>query len=448
MAHELFRIKEKLLNTPHLAHPQTLESVLKYLDSRNSEGFEAHKFMAKVDGDSDSNSRYSYNRDVKVAVMSIDGPLTYKPISFMGMECGGASYQQLKEDFTYLVKQGAETIAFMADSGGGEAFQMMPTASYMRSLATQHGVRIISYVDGMACSACYGLIAISDEIIMAPSSKVGSIGVVVRLMNDSKALEMEGYERTYVFAGESKTPFDTDGSFRKEFLEDIQSKVDALYKDFTGFVAEHRNISVDAVRATQAKTFLPDMALDLGLADKVMTLEEFYTHLADTAQGGKSMLKSNLFKMIHTETDEVQMKQLEELQAQHSELEAKFNAQEAELVAQLGIVTSLSAELVKAKEDVAAAVEEKNKLETAAVETKMNARKEAIAAVEADVERAGKLFTSLESVDAAAFEAVIASLAAKEDKLETSELFTQRSKPVEDESVEVPSFAKYLPKKK
>src|SRR3972149_5305945 len=162
MAHELFRIKEKLLNTPHLAHPQTLEYVLKYLDSRNSEGFEAHKFMAKVDGDSDSNSRYSYNRDVKVAVMSIDGPLTYKPISFMGMECGGASYQQLKEDFTYLVKQGAETIAFMADSGGGEAFQMMPTASYMRSLATQHGVRIISYVDGMACSACYGLIAISD----------------------------------------------------------------------------------------------------------------------------------------------------------------------------------------------------------------------------------------------------------------------------------------------
>lgn len=435
MAHSLLRLKEKICNTPHLMHPASFEIVIQYLNERNSEDF---KLDTAVEDNRESNSRYSFNKDIGVAVLNIDGPLSYKPVTMMGFDCGGASYQQIKEDFTYLVDSGAKTIAFSVSSGGGEAFQMMPTASYMRKLATENDVRIITYVDGLSASAAYGLSVIADELIMAPSSEVGSVGVLVRLMNDSKALEKEGYERTFISAGDDKIPFDADGSFRKEFLEDIQGKVDTLYEEFTGFVAEHRNLSVEAVKSTQARTFLPKEAIELGLADRVMTLEEFYTHLADTAQkqeGG--MLKTKLFAQFNKNEETLEMTQLAELQEQLqgaqlsvSDLTSKFEAaslllaeKETALAAALSQVEAFQAEAVALKE--------------VAVATKLSARKDKIAAVKGTAQ-AEILSAALASLDDESFSTVLAGFTADKEKLEASDLFNE----IGDQGTEVVPEAK------
>lgn len=422
MSHQLLRLKEKICNTPHLMHPASFEIVIQYLNERNSEDF---KLDTAVEDNRESNSRYSFNKDIGVAVLNIDGPLSYKPVTMMGFDCGGASYQQIKEDFTYLVDSGAKTIALSVSSGGGEAFQMMPTANYMRKLATENDVRIITYVDGLSASAAYGLSVIADELIMAPSSEVGSVGVLVRLMNDSKALEKEGYERTFISAGDDKIPFDADGSFRKEFLEDIQGKVDTLYEEFTGFVAEHRNLSVEAVKSTQARTFLPKEAIELGLADRVMTLEEFYTHLADTAQkqeGG--MLKTKLFAQLNKTEETLEMTQLAELQEQLqgaqlsvSDLTSKFEAASLLLAEKETLLSAALQEAAQMKEAVASA-------EAAAVAVKMSSRKTALAAV-MSADKVEAVSASLSSLDDSAFETVLSGFAAQKQALEASDMFTE-----------------------
>jgi len=422
VSHQLLRLKEKICNTPHLMHPASFEIVIQYLNERNSEDF---KLDTAVEDNRESNSRYSFNKDIGVAVLNIDGPLSYKPVTMMGFDCGGASYQQIKEDFTYLVDSGAKTIALSVSSGGGEAFQMMPTANYMRKLATENDVRIITYVDGLSASAAYGLSVIADELIMAPSSEVGSVGVLVRLMNDSKALEKEGYERTFISAGDDKIPFDADGSFRKEFLEDIQGKVDTLYEEFTGFVAEHRNLSVEAVKSTQARTFLPKEAIELGLADRVMTLEEFYTHLADTAQkqeGG--MLKTKLFAQLNKTEETLEMTQLAELQEQLqgaqlsvSDLTSKFEAASLLLAEKETLLSAALQEAAQMKEAVASA-------EAAAVAVKMSSRKTALAAV-MSADKVEAVSASLSSLDDSAFETVLSGFAAQKQALEASDMFTE-----------------------
>lgn len=439
MAHSLLRLKEKICNTPHLMHPASFEIVIQYLNERNSEDF---KLESDVEDNRESNSRYSYNKDIGVAVLNIDGPLSYKPVTMMGFDCGGASYQQIKEDFTYLVDSGAKTIAFSVSSGGGEAFQMMPTANYMRKLATENDVRIITYVDGLSASAAYGLSVIADELIMAPSSEVGSVGVLVRLMNDSKALEKEGYERTFISAGDDKIPFDANGSFRKEFLEDIQGKVDTLYEEFTGFVAEHRNLSVEAVKSTQARTFLPKEAIELGLADRVMTLEEFYTHLADTAQkqeGG--MLKTKLFAQFNKTEETLEMTQLAELQEQLqgaqlsvSDLTSKFEAASLLLAEKETLLSAALQEVAQMKEAVASA-------EAAAVAVKMDARKSKLAAVMSDDKLEG-VAASLSSLDDSAFETVLSGFAAQKQALEASDMFTEIGDQGTEAVVETTSKAK------
>ena len=427
MAHELYRLREKLCNTPHLIHPSTFETIIDYVEKRCEDGEPGEAVQAT--------DRYSYNQDLQVAVLNIDGPLTYKPVTMMGFDCGGTSYQQLKEDFTFLVDSGAKTIALNISSGGGEAYQVFATARYMKELAVKNEVKLLSFVDGMAASAAYALASIGDEIILNEGSEVGSIGVVVRLLNNSKQLEKEGVQRIFVTAGDSKVPFDKEGNFREGFLADLQEKVDFLYDEFTEFVATNRSLSVDAVRATEAKTFLPEKALQLGLADSVMNLEEFYTYLADSVQRKEnSMLKTKLFGMNNKEETidmSVNMAQLEELQTQLSQYEAQLSTLQASLEEMGGVKAALEAALGEKETALADAQALVAKLEEEKVEQKLQARKDKLAAV-TSADQVEALAASLSSLDDAAFSTVVGAMAAQAKALENSEMFTE----VGDQGVE------------
>lgn len=425
MPHALFRLREKLCNTPHLMSLQSFEAVLDYVEKRCSGEVELFKDQeANI-----ANDRYSFNADIGVATIYLDGPMTYKPVTMFGMDCGGFSYETFKEDFTYLAESGAKTIAMISSSGGGEAFQLFPTARYIRKVADEYGIKLLNYVDGLSASASYGLSVIADEIILAPSSEVGSVGVVVKLLNNSKALEQAGYERTFVTGGKDKVPFSPDGSFRKEFIEDIQGKVDALYAEFTEFVAEHRNLSVEAVRSTEARTFLPNEAISLGLADSVMSVEDFYTYLADQAQKsqGNNMLKNKLFNMKTNDEETLDMSQLADLQAQL----AQYEGQVAELTSVkeahatlLAAFTEKETLLSAALQEVAQMKEAVASAEAAAVAVKMDSRKSKLAAV-MSADKVEGVSASLSSLDDSAFETVLSGFAAQKQALEASDLFNE-----------------------
>lgn len=427
MAHELYRLREKLCNTPHLIHPTSFETIIDYVEKRCEDGEPGEAVQ--------STSRYSYNQDLQVAVLNIDGPLTYKPVTMMGFDCGGTSYQQLKEDFSYLVESGAKTVALNISSGGGEAYQVFATARYMKELAVKNEVKLLSFVDGLAASAAYALASIGDEIILNEGSEVGSIGVVVRLLNNSKQLEKEGVQRIFVTAGDSKVPFDKEGNFREGFLADLQEKVDFLYDEFTEFVATNRSLSVDAVRATEAKTFLPEKALQLGLADSVMNSEEFYTYLADSVQRKENtMLKTKLFGMNNKEETidmSVNMAKLEELQTQLSQYEAQLSTLQASLEEMGGVKAALEAALGEKETALADAQALVAKLEEEKVEQKLQARKDKLAAV-ASADQVEALAASLSSLDDAAFSTVVGAMAVQAKAVENSEMFTE----VGDQGVE------------
>jgi ClpP class serine protease len=427
VAHEIYRLREKLCNTPHLIHPSSFETIIDYVEKRCEDGEPGEAVQAT--------SRYSYNQDLQVAVLNIDGPLTYKPVTMMGFDCGGTSYQQLKEDFSYLVESGVKTVAMNISSGGGEAYQVFATARYMKELAVKNEVKLLSFVDGMAASAAYALASIGDEIILNEGSEVGSIGVVVRLLNNSKQLEKEGVQRIFVTAGDSKVPFDKEGNFREGFLADLQEKVDFLYDEFTEFVATNRSLSVDAVRATEAKTFLPEKALQLGLADSVMNSEEFYTYLADSVQRKENtMLKTKLFGMNNKEETidmSVNMAQLEELQTQLSQYEAQLSTLQASLEEMGGVKAALEAALGEKETALADAQALVAKLEEEKVEQKLQARKDKLAAV-TSADQVEALAASLSSLDDVAFSTVVGAMAAQAKALENSEMFTE----VGDQGVE------------
>jgi ClpP class serine protease len=274
MNHKTIRLTESLYNTPHLISPVAFDGIMSYLDSRNS-SIEASTSSAPVA----KSANTSYDPATKTGTLKVSGALTYRTTALTAL-CGMTSYQQLQSDFDQLVDQGAKTIALWIDSGGGQAYGVFETASYLRKTADEHNVRLVTYCDGLMASAAYALGCVAHEVILNPASECGSIGVVVKLRNTNQQLKNSGVEDTYLIGGAEKVPFSNDGSWRTEFIADIQSKVNFLYGQFTSFVSKHRKISLASVVDTQARMYTAEDAVQLGLADSTMTREEFDQYLS------------------------------------------------------------------------------------------------------------------------------------------------------------------------
>jgi len=279
MAHEVNRLLGSITNTPLLTTAENLQRVQEYLYSRNArEDFaiasqsEAREWVKESPPTVENG----------IGLMTIEGSLTYR-WNFLSALCGMNTYQQMLADFESMVEQGAHTIVFDMDTPGGSAYSSMETAMEMRRLADENNVKIITYVDGLAASAGYVFASISDTIIMNPMAKVGSIGVVVSIVNDLPKKIEEGSEVVFVYSGESKIPYEKDGKLREDFIEELQKDTDLLYNDFIKHVEQFRNMSAGEIRDTKAKTFRPTDAIRMGLADKEMTSQEFVDYLAQLA---------------------------------------------------------------------------------------------------------------------------------------------------------------------
>jgi signal peptide peptidase SppA len=395
--------------------------VLDYLRLRNEGGIEVE--MAVAGGRHRRMEELCYNPDTRTGVLTIDGPLTYLEYTPM---CAAepTSYQRLETEARTMLQAGAKILVMDVDSGGGEAYAMMETAQTIRSLADQYEAKIYAYVDGISASAAYGLSVIADEVIANPMAEVGSVGVVVSLANYSEAEKKFGIERTFIYAGESKVPYDAEGKFTEDFRADIQEKVDTLYESFTKHVADMRGMTQEAVKATQAKVFSADKALELGMIDKIMTRLEFHDYIGQltTQDMGRNMPIGSMFKKsTNTQEADAEMNKIEELEAQLAASEEAHKAQLAELTTALTAATSA---LAVANAALDAVAEKEAQALAAAKEAEATVRKERLVAA-LGAEKAATVFAAIGELPEAAFEAVVSGYEASALKEEESPLFRE-----------------------
>tara|TARA_R100000655_G_scaffold110133_1_gene168147 strand:- start:55253 stop:56656 length:1404 start_codon:yes stop_codon:yes gene_type:complete len=263
-----------------LTTQENLLSVLEYINSRNAQEDFAIVSQAEARAFSKESPPTVENG---IGLLTIEGSLTYK-WNWLSAMCGLASYQQITADFENMIEQGAHTVVLDIDSPGGMAHGNFEAAMAMRDMADANGVRIVTYVDGICASAALALASVSDEIIMNPLSKIGSIGVVVSLYNELPMKIKEGAEAIFVYSGDSKVPYDAEGKIRQDFIDEIQKDTDALYTQFIRHVAQFRPMSEGEIRDTQAKMFRAEDATVKGLADRVMTSAEFIEYLAQLSE--------------------------------------------------------------------------------------------------------------------------------------------------------------------
>jgi signal peptide peptidase SppA len=182
-----------------------------------------------------------------------------------------------------LDDEDVQLIVYDCDSYGGMCAGCFETAEDIR--AGRAIKPSIAVVDSNSYSACYALASAATRMVATPSSGVGSIGVVAMHMNVSEMLKNWGIEITFIFAGSHKVDGNPYEKLPDDVKKTIQTSVDKSYATFVSLVATNRNLSTEAVRATQAQTYDADDALGLGLIDAVQTPNEAVAAYLDELSG-------------------------------------------------------------------------------------------------------------------------------------------------------------------
>ncbi len=280
MAGQLHHLADRLLNTPLLIHPAKAEVLLAVLSGRIGvdgdlaigPGMDATRFVGSARRESGRSALTRASNGV--AIVPILDTLVNRG-AWLDSRSGLTSYEGIGAQ----VRDAAgdpEVHAILLDisSPGGEAAGMSGVAELVRSVRQTKPV--LAFVNDVAASAAYGIASAADEIVVSPTSILGSIGVVMIHADRSGELAAQGIRPTLIFAGSHKVDGNPFEPLSDAVRADLQASVDAHYDQFVGLVAAGRGdrLTMDAARATEARTFIGADAVAHGLADRMAGFDE------------------------------------------------------------------------------------------------------------------------------------------------------------------------------
>jgi signal peptide peptidase SppA len=231
---------------------------------------------------------YALTRATKgVALIPVLGSLVNRG-AWLDSRSGLTAYEGLDAQFK---EAGSDpeihSIVIDMDTPGGEAAGMFKLVSTIRQVGRSK--RIVAVIDDMAASAGYGIASAASEIVVSPTSVVGSIGVVMIHLDRSGQLAEAGVKPTLIFAGRHKVDGHPFGPLPPEVIADKQRQIGMIYDQFTEAVAAGRGArtTVQRARETEARVFIGTDAVKAGLADRIGSLDQVLSELS-TKKPGRS----------------------------------------------------------------------------------------------------------------------------------------------------------------
>lgn len=280
----------RLLNVPALIERSRLDQ-LQILGSSEHQAETPKPLAALLDRDS---GWRPYTVTNGVAVIPVSGSLIHK-LGFMSYYATGYDVLETILDIADNDDQ-VQGILLDIDSGGGEVAGCFDLVDFISNLETP----VWSIANEFAASAAYAIASAADRVIVTRTAQVGSVGVVMRHIDISGALEQYGEKVTLIYAGDHKVDGNPYEPLDDDVRERFQAEINDLFDVFANTVATNRKISVNDVVSLQAAMFTGSDALEAGLADDVMSfrdaLESFINELSSSdgaSVGGVTMDHEN-----------------------------------------------------------------------------------------------------------------------------------------------------------
>lgn len=273
----LFR-KQPWLITPE-AFESMASSTLAFMDNPPSvERKEAHPLLSVEDG---------------IGVISISGPMLRRPDLFSVLIFGATDTEEIARAIREATERDDVQAIFLdIDSPGGTVNGTPELAQAVADASREKYV--YAFTSGQMCSAAYWVASQCDAIYASPSARVGSIGVILPVVDSSEAYRNEGLKIEVFAAGKFKSAGTPGTSLTDEQREWLQTDVNEIASDFKSAVlSKGRKIPDEAM---EGQTFSARSAQRFNLAGTVKDratavarLRSLHVRKVDTASSAMSI---------------------------------------------------------------------------------------------------------------------------------------------------------------
>jgi len=187
-------------------------------------------------------------------------------------DSGSTSYESVTRQINQAISTGQQKILFYIDSSGGEVSGLFALAAFIASLPIKHGIETVAVTDGMAASAAYVLASSAQKLYATSSSILGSIGVIMTLVNVTEADKQAGIKYTVLRSKADKALLNPHEDFTPKAIEDavkMLSELDNIMNE--AIMSSRKMLSKSVIDSLAGSTVLAEEALSLGLIDGIVT---------------------------------------------------------------------------------------------------------------------------------------------------------------------------------
>lgn len=211
-----------------------------------------------------------------VAEVTVDGPITRDGGGVVPTRPGGTPADAIVDQIERADEdRGPQALLLKLNTPGGE---IVPSDD-IRQAAAEFDGPTIAYATDVCASGGYWIASSCDEIWARDGTIIGSIGVLGSKVNVVGLADKLGISYERLAAGKFKDA----GMPLKEMTEDereyLQGLVDQFYGNFIDRVVESRDLEADDVRDTEARVYLGESAIELGLVDELGDQDDIETAL-------------------------------------------------------------------------------------------------------------------------------------------------------------------------
>jgi len=201
--------------------------------------------------------------------------------TLMGSETMAEQFRRARED------DSLKAVVFRIDSPGGSVFASEVIRREVE--LTRRRKPVVASFSDVAASGGYWIALPANKIVAQPGTITGSIGVITGKFNLLGLYDKLGLSKDFVATTDNATLDYLYQNFTPAQRESVQKYMLGIYKDFIGYVAKARGMSVEAVdRIGQGRVWTGERARQLGLVDELGGLDTAIAAAKELAKIPKS----------------------------------------------------------------------------------------------------------------------------------------------------------------
>lgn len=186
-------------------------------------------------------------------------------------------------------EEGIEAVLVEINSPGGTPVAAQRIAQRLHDST----LPVVGLIGDMGASGGYMIAAATNYLIASPMSDVGSIGVTMSYVENSKQNDDEGLTYVQLTTGKFKDSGTPERPITDEEREMFQKDLDLVHNEFVNMVAFYRNKPVEDIKKlADGSSMVGVRALENGLVDKL---------------GGRQEAKEAIAKLLGKEVSAISL---------------------------------------------------------------------------------------------------------------------------------------------